>query len=900
MALNQLGLGFLFTAKDQASGVIRGLSSNFQTLSRGAGQGGSMAEKAMVGLGAATATAGVGIGGLVAGFTAAGAFGEFEQAIVNVGVTMEATREEVDLLSKAAIKAGMSTQFSPTQAAEGLDALAAAGQSAGQAIETLDSVLGLVAASKGQISLGEGANAVVGTLNAYGLAAEHGAAVTDKLLLATAKSNLGARDFEIALSKAAAQGAQFDQSIETVLASLGFLRNANIDASSSATAFREAVRALGSDERAQQKVAEYGVEIFDKKTNQMRQLPDIVADFAVAMKDLSVEERNNAVVTAFGARGLLAYNAIAKGTFTKVLPDGTNAALTGKAAFDEFRKALENAGGTAEEMSGKMLDTWAAQREELAGSVETVGIGLGESFAEVTRPLIEGAIKGLNFFLSIIQAIPKPIRTLMAGAFMAASGFLTLAGGTGMLVAGIVLLLPVLKIVAITFVAVGVAMIPVIALFALGALAVVGFREAFDKNIAGIGSGAGETFAKISLGLQALLQFFSEGKISGTLAEDLAKAENEGVFNFVNQVISHAQAVINIFSGISTGFSAAIDAMGPSFGKLISAFERLVSLLGIGGVNANDASDRFHRFGLMGERVGAMLGSAFEFIVDTLTSVINWVSDLIEAFQGAEISATGLRLGFNLIVDALGRVTNALFGSSTASYESKTRMEQMRVTIEQISAVVNTLATVFGVVFSVIADFVATSIGRIKATFQLLMAEVDIIRAGFALLGGDVEGAFTLIKSAILRTIGVIVGKIAEVIDSIAKMQESLGITVPGINIENLQESVKGLRQSIADEMGEDKDKLFASRQGDRKVQDALRATAFGPGSADLSGTPGVAAASVPVSGETIAAAIAKGLSGAKIQGGQTLVKVFLDSDEISSRISKTTDDTPGGAGTGD
>src|SRR5690606_41425600 len=94
----------------------------------------------------------------------------------------------------------------------------------------------------------------------------------------TQLTNFPARDFEAGLSKAAATGGVFGQSLDDVLITMGLLRNRNIDASSSATAFRESVRRVGAESRAQQAITEAGVQIFEQQSGRMRSIVDIMSD----------------------------------------------------------------------------------------------------------------------------------------------------------------------------------------------------------------------------------------------------------------------------------------------------------------------------------------------------------------------------------------------------------------------------------------------------------------------------------------------------------------------------------------------------------------------------------------------------------------------------------------------
>ncbi len=910
MALNSLGLGFLFTAKDAASGTIRRLSGNFNQLGAKANKGGRLAKGAMIGLGASAAVAGLGVAGLVAGVSAAGAFGEFEQGIANVGATMNATEEEMKALSKRAIQAGIDTQFSPVEATKGLDSLAAAGQNVDQAMTTLGATLDLAAGSKGQLGLAESAEAVVGTLNSYGFSAEKATEVTDKLLLATQKSNFQARDFSTGLAKAAAAGSQFDQELNTVLATMGFLRNANIDASSSATAFREATRKLGSDTKAQQAITKEGIDIFDKQTGKMRQLPLIMFDLAKKTKDMGSEERNRIVTQAFGARGMLAFNAVSKATFS-TMKDGKKVTLTGKDAFLAFTESLDKAGGTAKKTRERLLATFEGQKTLLAGTLSTLAIVSGKAFSEIFGPIVSSVTKFLNVIIKAIEGTPKPIKKLLGGLFLAVSAFLTMAGGTGILVAGFVLLLPVLKIVAIAIGILALVMVPIIAGFALATLVVIGFRQAMDKNIGGIGASMAGTFNKIKLTLSALFQFFSEGKISGAIAEDLAKAENEGVLNFVNRVVQLVQSVINFFGGISTGFSEGIEGMGPTFEKLVASFEKLGQALGFLGTEsgADDARERFDKFGETGEKVGAVIAFAFDMIVGAIISVVDFVADLVEAFDEADLELKEFKGTLGPLEETLLSLGDAFGISGDQADGSSDRIGKMKAIMEGLASALDKVLTIGSVVFTIIGTAVAEGVSSIKLNLGLLMGAIDIIRAGFNLLAGDTTEAWALLKRGIFRAINAILGRIAFMVAKLARAQKSLGLKIPGVDFEAMAKTLGAARKSLDKSIASENAVLDVQGKIDRKRPGILAgATALAvPGGTlpppPAGGAPspvGAAAAGVrSFAASARASQIVSAISRLRVVGGAVSIKVLMDSEEIASRINKNTDDQPGGGDTG-
>src|SRR5690606_24146631 len=163
------------------------------------------------------------------------------------------------------------------------------------------------------------------------------------------------------------------QSLDDVLIGMGLLRNRNIDASSSATAFREAVRRVGSDQRAQNALIGAGIKVFDAHTGRMRSILDIMSDFAQRTETMTEAERNARVNIAFGARGLLAFNAAMNAAFTTTR-DGVQVTLQGAEAIAAMREELGQAEGTAAGFRATMLDTFEGQKTLLKGVMQTLGI----------------------------------------------------------------------------------------------------------------------------------------------------------------------------------------------------------------------------------------------------------------------------------------------------------------------------------------------------------------------------------------------------------------------------------------------------------------------------------------------------------------------------------------------
>jgi TP901 family phage tail tape measure protein len=672
---SSMGLGFVFTARDLASAKMQGVERRFASLDERVGLGTQRmtANFRQLGVGLAVFTAGLMV---VAGsLSLANAAGKFEQGLAAVGAVTRATTREMDMLGQAAIEAGIRTQFSPTEAVEGLTSLATAGQTATQATRTLIPVLDLAAGSLGQLGVAAAAEAVVGTLNAYGMAAGRAAGVTDKLLRITQLTNFQTRDFQTGLAKAAASGATFNQTLDDTLITMGLLRNRNIDASSSATAFREAVRRVGADTRAQNAVIGAGVKIFDQSTGRMRSIVDVMSDFARATANMTDKERNRRVAVAFGARGLLAFNAIQKAAFTTIR-DGTTVTLRGAEAIAALRKQMGNAAGTAAEFRDKLLDTFQGQKTLLKGTMQTFAVVLGQPFAKVFKPIVRALVNALNAILRAFQSIPAPIKKALAGVILTAGGFLALVGGIIAAKATIALLVIAFKALGLSIGGILASLLPVILIIGVLALVVAGFYIAFKKNLGGIGDFARQVWDKVSLFFRGLMQLFKQGGFSGAVREELNRAENLGLKRFLIAVWQIAYRIQQVWRGFTQGFTSTVEAARPVFEDLVDAFSELGREIGalfgeIAGGAAGLPSDKFLSFGQV---VGTVLGTILKLAVKIIAVFARITAGIVGGFRSMlktiRPALTSVASAIGMLRDAWNTLTGATKSSSEGANDS--------------------------------------------------------------------------------------------------------------------------------------------------------------------------------------------------------------------------------------
>jgi len=672
MALNSLGLGFVFTAQNLGAATFKSVQRDLQQTAATSDAAAARIGKGMGQVKAGFILAGVGAAGLATSFALAGAAGKFEQSVAAVGAVTKATTAEMKSLEEAAVQAGIETQFSPDQAVSGLTSLATAGQNAAQATETLLPVLDLAAGSLGQLGVAGAAEAVVGTLNSYGIAAEEAGGVTDKLLRVTQLTNFQTRDFSVGLAKAAAAGSQFGQTLDDTLITVGQLRNANIDASSSATAFREAVRRLGADQNAQRQLTEKGVKVFDEQTGQMRSLIDISLDFASATENMTDKQRQQRLATAFGARGMLAFNAIQRAT-TQVVRDGEQVTLRGAEAIEELRRKMANAEGTAKEFKDQLLDKFEGQKTLLGGTLQTLAIVFGRPFAEIFRPFVEGITNALNAVIKGFQALGPDMQKIVAGVFVFGSAFLA-AAGTLLLVQGG---LALLGVILSGFVALLGGALAAVAPFALavGGL-VVAFKlvkAAFDANLGGFGDLVRGIFERVKLFFQAMAQLFSQGGFSGAVQEELSKAENQGVKGFAIRVFVLVNRIKGFFDGLIEGLKAGFTFVEPLFDIFVGALREVGEAFGFvfsGPGNPKENATAFEAFRAAGEALGRVLAVVAGISVTLIVPILKQIAAAVRV-----VSFVWKVLGevfspiANLIASTIAIIANLISGNFAKSWQ---------------------------------------------------------------------------------------------------------------------------------------------------------------------------------------------------------------------------------------
>lgn len=660
MALNNLGLGFVFTARDLASGTITRVGGAFGAMDRNAMRAQASYARNFAVMGAGLAIMGAGAATLAGAFGLATAAAEFEQQLARVGAIARADADDLALLREAAINAGIATQFSPVEAIEGLGVLAQQGFNTAQSIALLEPTLDLAAG--GMISVEEAAESVTAATHVFGLSMEDATGVANQLLRITNMTALAAGDMSLALGTVARGARLTHQSIDEMLPSIGLLRNTGLDVSVASQSVSSALTFMAA--RADEIRSTLGVsltEMGDDGELHFRRFMDIAWEAGNALEERFADpaERTATAVELFSRFGVGAVTGVFE-SLRNGVTDTEGVLHRGTDAMDYLRDSMVNADGAAREFRERLLDTFEGQQVLLQGSLQTLGVVVGEGFTRGLRPYVELAIDLVNRAIAVFNEIPAEVRGAMATVTIALGGLTFAFGAIVAIGAALALIAPFIGAIAS---AVGYLLLSM-APFALVALTIGGLGYAFDRLAARfepLRASAARTIEVLRLGFRGLVQLFTTGELSGAVAEELSRVENEGLLSFLVDLYAIGFRIVQFFRGIGIGFEEGLGTLGPSVERMMAAFTRLGEALGLVGAEGREAVAGMpsEEFATTGARIGAFLAGALELVVDMLTEGARFLMDFLTGWQEF---FDGVTPGFALLQPALELLGEELSG----------------------------------------------------------------------------------------------------------------------------------------------------------------------------------------------------------------------------------------------
>lgn len=781
---SSLGLGITIKGTDEASGPLNQVGRSFSNLA-------DKAKNTVVNLNDSLRymqdmgkkIAGAGLGMLGAFTGAASATGIFDKQVVKTGLIAQATSTELKALRNAAIDAGIATQFSPLEAAQGLEQLASQGFNAKDSIRALIPALDLAAG--GSIGVEQATAAMTSAVKVFGLDVKDAGLAADKMLKIANATALSAKDLELAMGTVGRGASIAKQSLDEMLPSIGLVKNTGVDASVAASSVSSALVHMGT---AAKEFKKLGISVTDAK-GQFRPFMDVVleTESILSKKFPNAAQKVEHAEKLFSRFGLTAYSAITT-QLGKGITDAEGKLYQGAAGVAFLRKEMETAAGTAAQFRDKLLNTYEGQKTLMRGSIETAKIMLGEGFAAAFKPIVATAVSLLNKFIEIMRQIPEPVKKAMAVVATVGAGFITVVGSTIAVVAAV-------KLAALGFAALGISLSAFLAPFALvaGALVLVGatigiVSYGIKQNVGGIGDTFKLAYGKVKLSIDALKQLFSQGGFSGDVLKELDRAENQGVKKFAVAVWSNALRLKNFISEAWTSLKGWLKDMEPAFQALGSALWDLGRALGFVDKNDPDKNRQsWNSWADAGRVLGKVIGAVAEFIVRDLTMAIKVATPAVQL----------LRDLWKSMGDDMEKMTTE-FGKVRREFA-----EANKVTVQHGGGVDDLIERylTWGNVSKAVVWTISSTVDMLKEPFRWLGNAISSGIQSFAILGSTIDNvmqgiadvfgglfemnwarmwegakriAFGVINSIVQMSLGF-VEMLAKIIDKLVSMADRAG-----------------------------------------------------------------------------------------------------------------------------
>jgi TP901 family phage tail tape measure protein len=617
---------------------------------------------------------GLGLGGL---FGAAVKSGDLSDALGGLKSVSGATASEMDVLKKASLDMGLSSEFAASKVATALTDIASAGFTAAESMDLLKPSLDLAQSSLGQLTSSDAAALTAQSLKAFGMESKDAAPAVDKLVKTMNLFAVQAKDLPLGLANSVRGAKAFNQTFDETLVSFGLVKNIIPRVETAATAVSVAMERMVSPD-VQKDLKKFGVEVIDPMTKKFRPFLDVVSDMAPALDKMGETKASAFLQETFGPEALTGINAILTQMRTGI-KTATGETLKGGDALKYLRSQMANSQGTASAFSAELASGLPGIMRQIRAAGATLIEVMGEPIAEAIKPGAQAVLSIIRSLAAGLRAIPK--ETLVMGARIAllVGTLATLSGGLlaaraswGIFAAG-------MQAARATAIVASSSMLPIILVVGGVVAAIAALRYAAKHNIGSLGDYFKGGAASVRTAVETMRQLFTTGGLSGDIRKAFHEGGNDAV-NFGIKVWLLANRVKNFGRGIADGFGAAVGRLRPIFDELT----RTLGEVGVAFGEMNPAKNKaaFNDARSSGMTVGDALGRAAGLALKLVTAGVK-LAIVLGELGGKVMSVVGklggmetvitlielalVRMAAQRIVGGVGNVATALSSVGSAA-----------------------------------------------------------------------------------------------------------------------------------------------------------------------------------------------------------------------------------------
>lgn len=351
---------------------------------------------------------------------------EFDASMSQIAATLGMTTSDIQdnvngagdtfqALRDKAKQMGAETNFTATQAAEGLNILAMSGYDANQSIGMIEDVLHLAAA--GSMDMGQAASYVSGTMKGFNDSTKDSGYYADLMAKGATLANTNVQQLGEAMQNGAAGAAAYGQSADSMTLSLLRLAEQGRVGSAAGTSLARAMQDIYTPtDQAKAALDELGVATYDS-SGKARDFNTIVNELDTALSGYTEEQKNAYKQTIFGQIGLDAFNKMT---------------VTGTEKQKEWKAALASASdgvGEASKQYSTMTDNLQGDMAIWGSAVDGLKIALSDHLSPAIRDVVQQATEWISKLTEWVSSAEgaQTISTVL-GAVMDALNFIIQGG----------------------------------------------------------------------------------------------------------------------------------------------------------------------------------------------------------------------------------------------------------------------------------------------------------------------------------------------------------------------------------------------------------------------------------------------------------------------------------------
>ena len=331
---------------------------------------------------------------------------KIDDGLSRVGALTNATEDEFERLKQKALDLGQNTAFSASEAAEGMQILAASGMDANDVIENSGAMMTLMSA--GTVDADTAASVLTNTMAQFGDKVKDSNHIVDVFSQGAAAAKLGVEDLEHIMGVAGGTLGSMNMDMEQSVAAAGQLANAGMPIGQVGSALNAMGREMKSNAKGFKKL---GVSVYDSN-GQMRDMGAVMADLEGKLKGKTNAERDAALATVFSGQAM------------KGATDWLN---MGAEAYGGLTNELYGAEGAGESFAEAAEDNIGGALRSMSSSMETLMYNIGEALAPTIKA-VAGAITNLADRFSALTPEQQEM-IVKIGAIIAVAGPLIMMFG---------------------------------------------------------------------------------------------------------------------------------------------------------------------------------------------------------------------------------------------------------------------------------------------------------------------------------------------------------------------------------------------------------------------------------------------------------------------------------------